>query len=245
MALPVSIVIRSLNEEIPLQRLFAILKKQHYEADMELVVVDNESHDNTAKIAIVAGAKVVNIPRDEFSYPHSMNIGVAAATHDVVVLIVAHAFPFSNNWLAAGMEHFKDSQVAGVYANVIPYDGASQEELDFYMPNYVDAKKRGSYTVDKGSMGVLGATNCIIRKSLWEQHNFDEKYGLGGEDGEWASWALSEGYTIINDYQFSVKHSHSFRDGGLEKQIEYWQSLGGPQGFDKDRLRFRSDISFD
>ena len=33
--------------------------------------------------------------------------------------------------------------------------------------------------IEKPGMGVLGFTNAIIRKDLWDKHHFDESYGLG------------------------------------------------------------------
>jgi glycosyltransferase involved in cell wall biosynthesis len=237
-----SVVIRALNEEASLQKLFHLLKNQRYDGEVQLIVVDNESHDRSVSVAQSFGAKVIHLARNEFSYPRSMNIGIQAAKSEIVVLMVAHAYPFEDTWLSAGAGHFSDPAVAGVFANVIPCEGATQQELDFYMPNYEEAKRRGPFAVGQGSMGIMGATNCIVRRSLWEVHPFNEQYGLGGEDGEWAQWAMSKGYKIINDYHFSVRHSHSFKDGGLEKQVEYWKSLSEPQPFDKKRLDFSQKI---
>ncbi len=92
-------------------------------------------------------------------------------------------------------------------------------------------------------MGVLGATNCAIRKSLWEKHHFDEKYGLGGEDGEWAKWARDAGYIIMIDPSFAVRHSHPMKNlSDMRKQLSYWGKLGKPSIFEKKELNFRRDL---
>ena len=37
-------------------------------------------------------------------------------------------------------------------------------------------------------MGVMGFTNAIVRRDLWEQYNFNEEFGMGGEDGDWVRY---------------------------------------------------------
>ncbi len=86
-------------------------------------------------------------------------------------------------------------------------------------------------------MGVMGFTNAIIRKDLWEKRNFNEKYGLGGEDGEWANYWFSKGYKAARDIKFSVYHSHGLGYKQLKQQWENWRSSDKPQPF--KQLDFR------
>ena len=244
---PISVVIRALNEAGPLRRLLDGITAQDYKGAVELVVVDNESGDDTAEIARAAGAKVVTIKRDEFSYPRSMNLGVAAASSELVVLTVAHAWPVSPSWLSSGAAHFRLPSVAGVYSPVLARPDATPEEQAFYLRGYTAAKKAGPRPVQPGEMGVFGATNCMFRRSLWQKHPFDERYGAGGEDGEWAAWAVAQGYTIVCDADFAVYHSHGHKnEDSLAKQIEYWSNLSAPMPFDRKKLKnHRSDPFFD
>ncbi len=213
MSIRTSIIIRTLNEREALGRLLGVLRYQESLEGRETIVVDNESTDGTPQLAEESGARVVSIPREEFTYPFSMNIGAELAQGEILIYLVGHALPFRPDWLSSGLEHFADPRVAGVYSPVIPQKGCKWAETFFYWPGYLQAKWRGPHKVTKGGMGVFGATNCALRRSLWEEHPFDERYELGGEDGEWANWVMSQGYHLMCDYRFSVRHSHGL---GLE-----------------------------
>ena len=95
-----------------------------------------------------------------------------------------------------------------------------------------------------GMMGILGATNCAIRRDFWQEHQFDERFGLGGEDGEWAAWAMKSGYKIICDWKVAVYHSHGLGFRALKQQIKYWSKLSVPTTFSREALSFRRDIDF-
>jgi glycosyltransferase involved in cell wall biosynthesis len=238
----VSIIIRTMNEWCPLLELLVAIKCQDYEGEIEIIVVDNESYDTTPKFAQVNGARVVNIKEGEFTFPRSLNIGATEANGEILVFLVGHALPFRKDWLRHGLEHFSDPTVASVYSPVIPRREHTSAETVYYWPRYLIAKIRGPYRINK--VGVYGATNIAIRKCLWQQHHFDERYGLGGEDGEWASWALSQGHQIVCDYRFAVRHSHGLGILGLLEQTRYWGKLGRPTVFNRKEFLFRKDLKF-
>ncbi len=174
----------------------------------------------------------MSLKQKDFTYPRSINAGLEVAKCEVVVATVAHAQPMSKNWLRDGVNHFVNPKVAGVYSPVLPLENASDAELAFYTPQYDGAAKRGAYVARPGAMGVFGLTNVAMRRSLWEEHPFDDAYEAGGEDGEWAGWATSKGYEIICDSRFAVRHSHGLDAEGLKLQIAYWAMLGEPRKFD-------------
>ena len=88
-------------------------------------------------------------------------------------------------------------------------------------------------------MGVMGFTNAIILKELWDNKNFNEAYGMGGEDGEWASFWFKRGYKAVKDEKFTVYHSHNLGPWGWYKQMRYWKSLDRPQSFNPQIFSFR------
>lgn len=240
-----SIIIRTLNEKRCLAELLWVIQRQDYGGQTEIIVVDNESTDGTRRLArTISDVRVIKIPRDSFSFPTALNRGMEAAKGEVVVCLVGHALPFRKSWLRHGLSHFQDPAVAGVYSPVIPRRGCTWAETFFYWPGYLKAKFRGPHKVPRPGMGVFGATNIALRRDLWEKHPFDERYGLGGEDGEWATWAMSQGFSIVCDHRFAVRHSHGLDSAGLRKQIAYWGKLDAPSTFNRDELRFRKDLQF-
>ena len=241
---PISLVIRAWNEAPKLKALLEAIAAQDYTGSVELVVVDCGSTDGTLSIAKSAKAKIVHLAQAEFSYPKSLNIGIEAASNEVVAEMVAHALPIDKAWLSSGVRHLGDPSVAGVYAPVKAVPKASPAERALYDPGYKWAKLQGVQEITKPGIGVFGATNIVLRRSLWEQHPFDERYGAGGEDGEWATWVLEHGYKIICDPAFAVYHSHGLGSAGMAKQMAYWSSLGQPRSFNQEKLKeFRPDLT--
>ena len=240
-----SIIIRTLNEIENLTRLLAALAQQNCRSeDVEIIIVDNESTDGTRDLALEACDKLVTIPRNAFSFPRSLNAGAEVAEGQILLFTVGHALPLREDWLQLGFSHFASANVAGVYSPVVPLKDCTFAEMLFYWPGFLAAKLKGPHFVKRGGMGVFGATNIMMRQSLWEQHPFDESYGLGGEDGEWADWALRMGYKIMCDSRFAVRHSHRLGFHGLIEQFRYWSRLGKPTKFDRSALNFRRDLNF-
>lgn len=236
-------IIRTLNDHDRLIELMDALDRQNYAGEREVIVVDTSSVDGTPELARARGAKVVTIAPERFSYPYAINVGIAAAAGDLAVVTVGHAVPFSDSWLRSGVRHFADAGVAGAFGPPIARRDAPLVEKVFYLTGYLKARAFGPHDATPERWpGILGATNCIVRRSLWEEHPFDERYGKGGEDVAWARWAIAAGYRIICDPAFSVRHSHGNGLRQLLRQRRYWRSLDVPQPFSREELSFRTDL---
>jgi rhamnosyltransferase len=241
----ISVIIRTLNERESLRLLLDAIDTQVVQGTVEVIVVDNESTDGTAELALARNAKLVTIKREEFTYPRSINAGAEVATGDILVYLVGHAQIIRSNWLQVAVDQLRDNNVAGVYSEVLPLKSCTLAEIFLYYPNYLYAKIRGPYKVLGPGPGVLGLTNVAIPKKLWDEHKFDERYECGGEDGEWARWAMQEkGLEIVCDWRFAVRHSHGLGFWGVIKQLQYWFSLGKPSTFSRKRLSYRKDINY-
>lgn len=242
----VSIVVRTLNEADPLRELLVSLARQKgvLKEEIELIVVDNESTDGTSEVVKEFGAKLLIIKKDEFSYPKSMNMGVAVATAPVVILTVGHSLPINKKWIISILPHFDDPKVAGVYGSVLPNKKYGIFEWLAYNIGYFFQTLENPRYISRVETGVFGATNCALRKSLWEEHSFDERFELGGEDGEWAGWAFSKNYIIVQEKGFTVRHSHGLSLIGYIAQLRYWRKLSRPTKFSRDNLSYRKDIKW-
>jgi glycosyltransferase involved in cell wall biosynthesis len=241
----ISVIIRTLNERESLKKPLDAIEAQKVAATVEVIIVDNESTDGTRDLALARNCKLVTLARDSFTYPRSINAGAEVATGELLVFLVGHAQITHNLWLQTAVLHLENPKVAGVYSEVLPLKECTIPEIFFYYPNYLYAKIRGPYRVMSASPGVLGLTNIAIPKRLWDEHPFDERFECGGEDGEWARWALNEkGLDIVCDWRFAVRHSHGLGVLGLIKQLRYWFSLGKPTKFDRKKIAYRNDIRF-
>lgn len=240
----VSIVIRTMNEKENLKVLLEALCGQKFDGEKEIIVVDNQSDDGTQELARSYGVKVLIIGKKDFTYPKSINMGVKNTKYPIVILTVGHAIPIGSNWINSAINHFDDPKVAGVYSTVVPRKPFSFSEVLLYYPRYIIDKMKTPFSVKKAGKGVFAATNLALRKDLWEEHNFEETYELGGEDTHWADWAINQGYKIICDTNFAVKHSHHLNFWGVVQQVKYWSKLKKPTKFYKKELKFRKDLKF-
>src|SRR5207248_1196148 len=71
----ISVLIRVRNEEHALRRLIECLRIQKLDRPFEVVVIDNESDDDSAKVARSMGARVFTFPRSLFGYGRAINVG--------------------------------------------------------------------------------------------------------------------------------------------------------------------------
>lgn len=244
----VSVVIRTLNESEKLARLMDSIEQQEGLGETQVIVVDNQSSDDTQKVARSRGAEVVEIPRGEFSYPRSMNVGVEASDFDIVFLTVGYAILASTVAIQTCREEFGDSnkEVGGVYAPpLISVDSSFTEQL-LSVGNVFLNRKRVEVT--KAGMGVLGATNATIRKSALDAHGgFNESVAMGGEDTLFAKQMLDDGLTIVSNPLVAVHHSHGLGPINYARQVMAWRRMvsAHQSSFDINSVRSRRpDIDF-
>ncbi|HLN19233.1 MAG TPA: hypothetical protein VK255_03645, partial [Patescibacteria group bacterium] len=174
----------------------------------------------------------------EFTYPYALNFGCQnSGAQKYFVILSAHSLPMSDTWLEDGLKNFeiyKDRKILGVYGwmKSLP-DSSIWEKIyfDFFCWKILRKILPGVSIIKRPKTGVLGFTNAIVRRDLWQKYQFNENYGLGGEDTEWAGHWMAKSYVAIKDVKFSVEHSHSLGLLAFIKQWKYWYSLGKPQKF--------------
>jgi GT2 family glycosyltransferase len=235
----ISVVVRAYNEAAKLEKLLADVQRQAFASDLEVVVVDNASSDRTAEVVEQFGARLVTLPRGEFTYPKSMNLAMESASNDVVFLTVAHARLSNVHSLHAGARHFaKDALVAGVFGKVLPNEGASYIERWVATIDNNLGLARPAKRVCKAGMGALAGTGAMISKSVWEKlGRFDQRYETGGEDTALAKSMLKNGFEIVLEPALTVHHSHGlgFRDS-VKQELHQFQTVRAPQQFDRQEL---------
>ncbi len=225
-----SILLRTKDEEKWVDECLKRIFSQTYR-NFEVLILDSGSRDRTLEIARRYPIQIFSLLPAEFTYPKALNVlaGKAAASKYFCILS-AHSLPSSRTWLADGVSHFADKRVCGVYGPVWALPDASIWEkvlFNRYL-NWLRHWFRRNKIITEPGMGVLGNTNALIRRDLWERHHFDEAHAAGGEDGEWAAYWLSCGFIIIRDLKFAVYHSHGLGFADLWRQFGYWEKMMQP-----------------
>ena len=193
-----SVLIRAKNEAPSIGRVLEIMDSQTIADRLETIVVDSGSTDDTVAIARAAGARVIEIPAEEFTYGRALNIGSAAARAPFVIALSAHAFPLDDSWAERLLAHFEGPRVAcACGAETGPHGEplTSTFEQDL-------AAARIEYRI--GYSNAAGA----YRTELWRQRPFREDMPFT-EDKEWAWHWLNDGWVVMLDPDLLVDHDHS------------------------------------
>ena len=111
----ISVLIRVRTEEHALRRLLECLRIQKLERPFEVVVIDNESDDESAEVARTMGARVFTFPRTLFGYGRAINFGVKLCRGELIVLLSAHSWPQGDDWLSRMVNGVEGGAVAAAY----------------------------------------------------------------------------------------------------------------------------------
>jgi glycosyltransferase involved in cell wall biosynthesis len=203
----ISVIVRTKNEEKWIERCLTAIVQQTC-PEFEVIVVDNDSIDNTLEIVRQFGIRVVAIPDGEFTFGRSLNVGIEASCGEFVAMISGHCIPATDLWLYRLWRNFQlDPHVVGVYGRQEP------------LPDTNSLDKRDLLTVFGQERRVqekdyfFHNANSMIRRAVWEQIPFDEEIA-GVEDRDWARRVLDEGGRIVYEPYAAVYHWHGINHGG-------------------------------
>lgn len=189
-----SVVIRNKNESYYLNKVLNILTSVYQDDIDEIIVVDNESTDNSVEIAKKYNCKIVNI--SNFSYGRAINLGISNTRNNYVLLLSAHAIPIGNSFFKNTLNFLnKKDDIGGLrYINSIN--------------NYERALNNNFIVKEPVKYGLMAAC-CIVVKDAWEKYKFDENLEHS-EDKEWSEKIIDFGYKVydINEtFFYFIKRS--------------------------------------
>ena len=198
---------RAYNEAKHLGRLLEGIQQQTIK-DVQIILVDSGSTDGTLTLAQRYPVEVVHIQPGEFTFGRSLNRGIAAARHALVVIASAHVYPVYPDWLERLLAPFVDPQVALTYGKQrgAPASKFSEQQIfDRWYPNISDLRQAHPF---------CNNANAAIRRSLWQQHPYDETLS-GLEDLSWAHWAVQQGRFLAYAADAEIIHVHHENPRGV------------------------------
>jgi len=195
-----SIVIRTYNEAGLLPRLLAELKRQRG-VEHELLVVDSGSTDATVDLARRAGARLLHLRQQHFTFGRSLNIGCDAARGEFLVFISAHCYPEETSWLRNLLAPFAAGGVGLTYGRQLGGQATKFSELRVFRRNFPPSPN------GKLLPFFCNNANAAIRAELWRGQPFDEDLP-GLEDLDWARRIMQRGSEVIYVPQAPVFHIH-------------------------------------
>ena len=144
----------------------------------------------------------------EFTFGRSLNIGVQAATRELIVIASAHVYPVYPDWLETLLRPFEEASVALAYGKQRGPDFAKFSERQIFHQWYPDDSNLKQITA------FCNNANAAIRKSLWEQNPYDEEI-TGLEDLAWAKWAKEQDCDIAYVAEAEIIHIHNETPRGV------------------------------
>lgn len=205
-----SIVVRALNEEAHLSRLFAGLRRQRQVAD-EVILVDSGSTDDTVAIAESNGARIVRIEPEEFSFGRALNRGCEYASGEILVFVSAHTYPLDDRWLEQMTAAFAAPEVGLVYGRQTG-DARSRFSERMLLRQLFPPES----DPDQDSPFCNNA-NCAVRAEAWRSLPYDESL-TGLEDLDWAKRASANGWRIAYEADAAIAHIHAETFGQIRNR---------------------------
>ncbi len=209
----VSVVIPTKNGGSEFQRCLRSIREQQLDDEVEIVVVDSGSDDDTIAIALEHGATVFEIPPSEFTHGRARNRGVSRSTGDVLVFLSQDAIPVGGAWLERLTRPLAERpELAGVYGRQLAHPDARPPEkffLDFLYgprPRIQRASHAGELSMETT---LFSNVNAAIPRWACERFPFAEDI-IMSEDQDWSRRVLLAGSALAYEPEACVRHSHDY-----------------------------------
>ena len=214
----ISIVIPTFNAGLEFKWLLRKLNAQKGLKNLEIVVVDSGSTDQTVAWAHEAGCTVVEITQAEFTHSHSRNLGAASAASDYLLFMVQDAYPIGVYWAYGMLRFLMDHADEGlVAASCSEYP---RSDSDIMYDSMIDTHYRflGCHERDrigdfKGddhmalrSRGQLSDVACLISRKMFGEYGYQGDYA---EDLDLGIRLIKDGHKVAMLASVKVVHSHN------------------------------------
>jgi rhamnosyltransferase len=246
----ISILIPVRNGGDDFGRCLAAIERQRIDGGVETVVADSGSTDHTVRVAREYGARVFEIPKEEFRHGRTRNVAAEQARGELLVFTTQDAFAKRPDWLEQLTAPFRsDETLAGVYGRQIAHEGASPPE-QFFLDFLYGKEARVQRISDPDDLSLrttlFSNVNSAIRRAIWKRFPFDDAVFFA-EDQEWARRVLLAGYALRYEPAAVVRHSHAytvrsafkrFFDLGANADRAFLAGSSSPTALRQDALRY-------
>jgi glycosyltransferase involved in cell wall biosynthesis len=205
----VSFVVRSRDEQQHIG--FAIQSiMDHFGAKTHIVVVDNESNDETLRNVSVFpprfyNIEIITIARNEYSPGRALNMGIARTKTPIVGILSAHC-QITKIDVTKLKTYFTDPMCFGVIGKQIPVYKGKKITPRYIWQNFCHATPVQNvieHTEEKRHF--FHNAFSFVNRNIWEGQPFDEDL-YGKEDRFWADKLITQGKHFYLDPNFMCHH---------------------------------------
>jgi O-antigen biosynthesis protein len=187
----ISVIICSYNGASTVQSCLASMMRIRYPGDVEIIFIDDGSTDHTQQI-LKQFPSVVNIVQKNMGLSHARNVGMHAATGDIIVYTDSDC-EADEDWLyylALNLTRSKHIGLGG--PNLIPDEGS-------WVADCVGLSPGGPTHVmidDRTAEHVPGCNMAFYRNAALQINGFDPQYRSAGDDVDFIWRLQAAGYSI-------------------------------------------------
>lgn len=228
MALRVSFVVVNWRQPEATVECVESIKAQRANAEIEIIVVDNESTQAT-RSRLESVPETILLPlKENRGFTGGMNAGFATATGDYVAA-VNNDLVIAPDWLAHGLSQFADRDV-GIVGGVEFLWNEANPPLNvsnaLETPMLIDAVDGYSYRCDKPihtqDVYVLDGNNMLMSRQLVDVlGGFDDDFYMYYEDADLCARALALGYRIRFCAEMQVWHRRNLSSASIPYRRQY------------------------
>ncbi len=221
----VTVAIPTLDAGPDFAHTLAAVRAQRVDRELELLVCDSGSSDETVSVARSYDAHVIEIPRASFSHGGTRNLLMSKARGDHVAFLTQDAVPVADDWLRGLLAAFTLAGNVGLaFGPYRPRPGASPSvarELTAWFGSFSEGEPRidalepgqrdGPPRSFLGHLGFFTDANGCVARAAWERVPFRQV--AYAEDHLLAQDMLRAGFAKVYVPRAAVIHSHEYTPG--------------------------------
>ncbi len=200
----VAIVMRSMNEQPYIEKVFEALRSQTFR-DFVLYNVDSGSTDGTWECVCRENSRADRRRRirpDQYVPGKVLNDSILHTTESLIDLLNADAIPLSSNWLEELVNPLLRDEADATLSRQVARADARFIVRNDYQRAY-DPIRYATQPLD-----LFSAVSCAFKRSLWERWPFpSEGYA---EDWAWFQLCRKQGARFLFVPSSVVEHSHNY-----------------------------------
>ncbi|MFM0302520.1 glycosyltransferase [Paraburkholderia sediminicola] len=207
-----SVVVNTCNRAVSLDKTIRSLFQQAA-SNIEIVVVNGPSTDGTEEILAKYRGQVKALRCADFNLSVSRNIGIAAASGDVVAFIDDDAFP-EPFWAQRLLDAYTNEEVGAVGSHVFDQTGMDYQATNIVCDRYGSAWPKEKH--DPSDLysfpqafkfsALIGTNSSFRRDLLLAAGGFDEEYEYFLDETDVCVRIIDAGYKVVQIDHALVHH---------------------------------------